>query len=464
VREYPWGDYTKAILGVVRGSRDILLAQKNAREHFSPHWLTDHFPWYLYSSISGATPQRGIGGIEQVFDSWLAGTADHYVHHLDRNMIVVQGFTKKVAEGKSPCSVVLTIDIGLQRFIARLIQKKVAETDALLGMAVVMDAHSGEALAAYSASRHQGQMISDDNRVFTSSFEPGSVAKPLMMLYALELGVVSENDRFDCNLPARVGNKIYRDERRYTHHLSPREVLAVSSDAGMAQIVSRIISNKGGRLSTDTVSFLRRCGLGESMSINHTAICRSTLPSPEQWTSITGSQLAIGYELKVSPFHLVSAYAGLVNGGKLVKPMLVRKIVDQDGLTVRKFSQKRPLQECFTPRYATIVYDYLKAVVSMKGGTGRRAAIKGIEIAGKTGTSRRLVNGKYSWKSHNATFVGILPVEDSPPLIIGVFLHEVKRGSDYAGVVCAPVFREIAEYLIENGSGRKSQGKTSKEK
>lgn len=451
VREYPWGDHTKPILGVVRGSGDILLAHKNGRKPVSPHWLKGHFPWHLYSCISGATPQRGIGGIEQIFDSWLAGTADHYVHHLDRNLNPMDGFSRRLDEGESPCSLVLTIDIHLQRFVARLVQEKLAEMDAILGIAVVMDAHSGETLAAYSASLDRGQVVSDDNQVFTSSFEPGSVAKPLMMLHAFELGLVSEDDRFDCNLPTRVGNKTYKDERRYTRHLSPKEILAVSSDSGMIQIVRRIISNKGGRLSADTLSFLRRCGLGESMSINHTAISRSTLPSPERWTSITPSQLAIGYEFEASPFHLVSAYAGFANGGKLVRPMLVRKVLDKDGLPVREFSQERPLKSCFSPRYATLIHDYLKAVVSMKGGTGRRAAIEGLDIAGKTGTSRRLVHGKYSRKSHNATFVGILPVEENLILVIGVFFQDVKKGSDYAGVVCAPVFREIAMYLVERG-------------
>jgi cell division protein FtsI (penicillin-binding protein 3) len=449
VREYPWGDYTRSILGVVRGSRDILLAYKNVNKHLSRRMLWRQFPWYAYSSISGATPQRGIGGIEELFDPWLAGTADHYVHHLDRNRNLMDGFTRRIGEGKSPCSIVLTIDIHLQRFVAQLVRKKLIETSAILGMAVVMDSHSGETLAAYSASLDKGKMRFDDNRVLTSSFEPGSVAKPLMMLHAFELGVVGENDRFDCSHPTRVGNKIYRDERRYFRHLSPEEILALSSDSGMAQIVRRIISNKGGRLSADTLSFLRRCGLGENMAINHTAISRSTLPSPEQWTSISVSQLAIGYEFRASPFHLVSAYSGFANGGKLVRPLLVKKIVDKDGLTVKEFSQERPLRQCFSSQYATLIHGYLKAVVSMKGGTGRRAAVKGIDIAGKTGTSRRLVNGRYSRKSHNSTFVGILPVDENLTVVIGVFFQDVKKGSDYGGVVCAPVFRDIAKFLLE---------------
>ena len=452
VREYPWGGYTRAILGVTRGSSDTLLAFKRQNKPISHRRLRRIFPWFRYCAISGAVPQRGVGGIEEVFDPWLTGAPDHYIHHLDRNRNLIDGFTRRIKEGKSPCSVALTIDIHLQRFVAQAIQKKLAETGAILGMAVVMDARSGQTLAAYSASLHEGKMVFDDSRIFTSSFEPGSVAKPLMMLYAFELGLVSENDRFDCNLPFRVGNKIYRDEHRYTRDLSPKEILALSSDSGMAQIVKRIISKKGDRLSADTLGFLRRCGLGESMAVNHTAISRSTLPSPAKWTSITVSQLAIGYEFTVSPFHLVSAYAGFANGGRLVRPVLLKKIADKDGVTVRKFSQKAPRPRCFSTRGAGLIHDYLKAVVSMEGGTGRRAAIEDIEIAGKTGTSRRLVNGIYSRKSHNSTFVGILPVEESQTVVIGVFFQDVRKGSDYGGVVCAPVFRDIALFLLEKGS------------
>lgn len=451
VREYPWGDYTKAVLGVVRGSSDILWHFKKANANISHRQLKKRFPWYRHSSISGATPQRGIGGVEQIFDSWLAGTPDRYVCHLDRHLNPMEGFTEKIENGKASCSIVLSIDVQLQRLIAQLIRDMLVEKEAGLGMAVAMEAFSGEIFAAYSASYDGRKMIADDSQVFTSSFEPGSVAKPLMMLYAFSLGVVDENDRFNCNLPVRIGNKVYMDEHKYTHDLSPREVLAVSSDSGMAQIVRRIILDRGHLLPTDTVGFLSRCGIGERMPIDHTAIPRSALPSPDQWTLITPSQLSIGYEFEVSPFHLVSLYAAFANGGGRPKPILVKRIVDKNGDSVKAFSQQRPIEASLPPPYASLIYDYLKSVVSTAEGTGRKAAIDGRDIAGKTGTARRLVNGRYSRKSHNSTFIGILPVQENSIVTIGVFFQDINKGSHYGGAACAPVFREIAKYIIEKG-------------
>ena len=187
------------------------------------------------------------------------------------------------------------------------------------------------------------------------------------------------------------------------------------------------------------------------MAIDHTAIPRSTLPAPDQWTSITPSQLSIGYEFEASPFHLVSLYAAFANGGSRPEPILVKRIIDKNGKSIRAFSQKRPLETSLPPRYASLIYEYLKSVVSMAEGTGRKAAIDGRDIAGKTGTARRLVNGRYSRKSHNSTFIGILPVQENLIVTIGVFFQDIKRGSDYGGAACAPVFREIAEYIIEQG-------------
>lgn len=450
VREYPWGDSTKAMLGVVRGSSDIVTDFIKKNRDMSNQNIKRLFPWYSYAAIGGATPQRGIGGVEQVFDTWLAGTPERYIIPLDRSMQSTDRMFEKLENGEQPFSIGLTIDVELQRFMAQLIKNKLLEKRAKLAMAVVMEAFSGEILAAYSASVNSGQLMADDSQIFTSSFEAGSVAKPMMMVYAFKLGVISEKDRFNCNSPTKIGDKVYKDEHRYPHNLTPKEILVFSSDVGMTKIVKRMILKKGDQFPTDAINFLKGCGVGENISMKHPAIPKSTLPSSDRWSAITPSQISIGYEFKVSPFHLVSLYAAFANGGRRVKPILVKKIFGTDGKAVKTHFQKAPLRECFPERYANLIHDYLRAVVSTKGGTGRRAAITGVDIAGKTGTARRLVNGKYSRKSHNSTFIGILPVRNNFTMVIGVFLQDIKRGSDYGGTACAPIFKEIAQYIIDS--------------
>lgn len=454
VRAYPWADYTRSILGTVRGSNDLFRSFMKANVAAENRQIKAEFPWYRYASINGATPQRGIGGIEQALDPWLAGTPDRYLVHLDKHLYPIENTTETVEKGTAPGSVVLTIDSHLQRFVARLVQATVTESMAGLGMVVVMETHGGRILAAYSTSYDDGRLSANDSRIFTSSFECGSAAKPLMMLYAFSLGVIDEDDRFDCNVSTRIGDQIYRDSRSYSHDLSPREILTVSSDSGMAQIVKRIILKKGSRLAIDMIRFFNRSGIGRSISLQHTAIARSTLPSPDSWSAITPSQIAIGYEFKASPFHLASVYSGFANGGRVPRPSLVENIIDGKGRIAMGLHQEEPLAVGFPPRHASLILDYLKSVVSEKEGTGRKAAVDGFQIAGKTGTARRLVNGKYSRRSHNSTFVGILPLTESPSVVIGVFFQDIKKGSDYGGDACAPLFREIAEHII----GRSAKG------
>jgi len=453
IRLYPWNIYTKVILGCVRGGKDLLdnyIFDNYLKEntHLSIKEIRKIFPWYRYSEISGATPQRGIGGVEEIFNGWLSGAEERCICHLDLNVKVRREFSEIIEKGREPCSIILTLDIDLQRFIADLIRRKVMEKQALLGMAVVMDAFDGEILAGYSVSQENSKLVDDDWHLFTASFEPGSLLKPLIMCCAFEDNAITQNDRFDCNSPLKIAGQSYSDEHRYEAYLSPREIIAFSSGCGMAQVVNKIMLREKGNFPAHFYRFLREWGIGENIRLQHTAISKSNLPPVSKWSQITPFQMAIGYELQVSPFHLLSLYAAFVNGGKRVTPLLVKKIMDKKGMTKKEFNQENHLRKCSVMNEDAPIYDYLKAVVSMPNGTGKRAAIKGLEIAGKTGTARRLVNKKYSRKSHNSSFIGILPCKDNF-LVIGVFFQDIKKGSDYGGLACAPVFREIGEHIME---------------
>lgn len=453
IRFYPWNIYTKAILGCVRGGKGLLdnFIFDNCLKgntHFPIKKIREVFPWYRYSEISGATPQRGIGGVEELFDGWLSGAEERCVCHLDLNVKLRRGFSRIIKEGRGPCFLTLTLDIDLQRFIADLIRRKVMEKEALLGMAVVMDAFEGEILAGYSVSQENSKLIEDDWHLFTARFEPGSLLKPLIMYCAFEDNCITQNDRFDCNSPFKIAGQSYSDEHRYEAHLSPREIIAFSSGSGMAQVVSKIMGRERDNFPAHFYGFLRKWGIGENIRLQHTAVSKSYLPHVANWSQITPYQMAIGYELQVSPFHLLSLYAAFVNGGKRVIPLLVKRIVDKKGIIKKEFDQENHVRKCSVKNEEDPIYDYLKAVVSMPNGTGKRAAIKGLEIAGKTGTARRWMNGKYSKKSHNSSFIGILPYKDTF-LVIGVFFQDIKKGSDYGGLACAPVFRQIGEHIME---------------
>ena len=156
----------------------------------------------------------------------------------------------------------------------------------------------------------------------------------------------------------------------------------------------------------------------------------------------------MGHAVSTTPMQIHSAMATIANGGVLMKPKFINRVFDKNGKTITHFNTKAKKKGCYN-RVAKSLTEMLVSVVSNEG-TAKNAKIKGFNIAGKTGTTQKLINGKYSHKHHVGSFVGYFPAED-PEIVITVVVDEakMKRGLlGYGGTVAAPAFKNVAEKII----------------
>ncbi|MGE0822494.1 MAG: penicillin-binding transpeptidase domain-containing protein [Candidatus Binatia bacterium] len=385
---------------------------------------------------------QGIAGIEKTYDRYLREVPAEIVGERDAlgRMILVQG-------GPTPSEMLnvhLTIDIGLQGIAEAELAQAVSKTRALGGVAVVLDARTAEVLALAQVPTFNPNAPGDvspgirRNRLISDCYEPGSTLKTLLIAAALEEKIVSPRERIFCEYGRYpVGRSIINDTHRHGW-LSVPEVLQLSSNIGAAKI--------GERLGKETYEkYLRAFGLGRKTELELPGESAGILPPANKWGRIHLVTASFGQGIAVTPIQLATAYAALANGGVLMRPSIVKKIVNSEGKLVEARSPQ-PLWQVVRSETADLMIAMMEKVVENEG-TGRRAQVEGFRVAGKTGTSQKPdPRGGYSARGRIASFIGIIPAEQ-PRLVILVALDEPKT-SVYGGQVAAPVFQAIAQQSL----------------
>jgi len=310
-----------------------------------------------------------------------------------------------------------------------------------------MNALNGEVLALANSPSFNpnelGKVFPEQmrNRAVADMFEPGSVFKVVTLLAAVNEGKITDQDEFFCeNGKFKIPGTTLHDWKPYGE-LSFREVFMKSSNIGVAKIVQAL---------TPSVfsGYLRRLEFGRKSGIDLPAEAGGSVKPIEEWSKTSAFIIPIGQEIGVNLLQLTRTFAVVANGGYLVRPHLVTSICSQGFCgSVEIEDRKRVIPTSAANR----AKDILISVVSE--GTGKRAQVKGRRIGGKTGTAQKYDPkiGKYSPSKYRATFVGFI-ADLNPPLIIGVTVDEPKR-SHFGGVVAAPVFRNIAQKVINYTEG-----------
>jgi cell division protein FtsI (penicillin-binding protein 3) len=311
-------------------------------------------------------------------------------------------------------------------------------------MAVALDPRTGEVLAMASyppfnpnAPRRGAELR---NRVVADSFEPGSTMKTFAIAGALDRGAIRPLDPIDCGSGSlAVGANVIHDHEA-VGWVGPAKVLAVSSNVGAARIAARL-----GRQGLHDA--LLAFGFGERSGIGLPGEVRGQLPFPR--SEIALATQAFGQGLTATALQVTTAMAAVANGGVLVRPRVVKRIVDPASGEVLEEARPEPVRRAVSAETAATVARWLVGVVEDPKGTGKRARLEGWRVAGKTGTAQKAdaISGGYSADRHFSSFVGFAPA-DAPRVAIGVFVDEPK-GEIYGGEVAAPAFREIAEYAMK---------------
>ncbi len=388
---------------------------------------------------------QGLEGIERVLDADLRGEVEALDVERDargRRMVVHERWRPLPRVG---ARVELTLDAGLQHVAEAELEAVVAEFGAEAASAIVLAPETGEVLAMASVPRidpnHFGSASPAQwrNRLIADSYEPGSTFKAILAAEAMESGLVAPQEKIFCeNGHFPVGRRVIHDSHPHGT-LEFADVIAQSSNIGSAKVAERLGRERFG-------AALARFGFGRPTGIDLPGEVAGLLRPTERWGRIHLITTAFGQGIAVTPLQLVRAFAAIANGGRLMRPYAVRRIVEENG-HVRYAGQPHVDAEVISPESAAQVTAMLRRVV--EAGTGGNARIEGISVAGKTGTAQKVdpVTRRYHARARMSSFVGFVPAEH-PQLVILVVVDTPKKAT-YGGVVAAPVFRRIAEYGLE---------------
>ena len=378
---------------------------------------------------------RAIGGIESALDSLLRGSPGRRALLRDGKGARMASPEEVPLEAVPGNTVVLTLHQGLQDIAERALSDAVSQMDASGGDIVVLDPHTGEIRAL--ASRRAGARTTGATAL-TEPYEPGSTLKPFIAAALYERGRVRLTD----SVPTYNG--VYTFNRRTIRDvhkakaMSFAEVIQQSSNIGMVQFAERLSPR-------EQYEALRDAGFGMTTGLPYPSESPGRLYPVSQWSGTSAASLAMGYEISVTPVQLAAAYAAFANGGELLEPRLLQEVRAPDGRVLWQ-AERRVVRRVMSARTAQVMRELLRDVVA--GGTATSADLATFEVAGKSGTARRVsTDGRgYSAGSYTASFVGLFPA-DAPQYVILVKLDN-PQGAYYGGRTAAPVTKVVLEAAI----------------
>jgi cell division protein FtsI/penicillin-binding protein 2 len=375
---------------------------------------------------------RGVNGIELSCDKLLSG---------------VHGWCDGGAEvaARRGLDVVLTLDAGVQNIVEAELEQAMQKYSPRSLSAIVVVPRTGAILAlanlpTFDPNRPGVVPVENlRNRALSDPSEPGSTFKVVVVAGALDAQVVSLADTFDCEHGRFLfAGRSLGDHASYGS-LTVENIITKSSNIGAAKI--------GIKLGPDRLyDCIRRFGFGERSGVPLPGESRGYIRRVVDWEKISISRLPMGHELLVTPMQMLMAVAAIANEGRLMRPMIIERLQDEQGNLVKQF-RPEVTRQAVSPATAGQMTRALKTVVSPTG-TAQKAKLDHYTAAGKTGTAERFVNGTYKSGYYFSSFIGFFPA-DEPELCIGVMfdhLHDPDRKKGhYGGEVAGPVFRAIGE-------------------
>jgi cell division protein FtsI (penicillin-binding protein 3) len=373
---------------------------------------------------------RALSGLELEFDSLLRGQPGRAVSRQDAKRRTLPGALQEIISPISGNDVFLTIDADLQEIAREALADALERTGAQSGEIVMANPRTGEILAAVS-SKPGGRSW----RAVTEPYEPGSTLKPFTLAALLaEKRTRLEDSVFAENGEYKNGARTIKDVHAYGW-LTVAQALQYSSNIALAKLSDR--------LQPETqYEYLKAFGFGSQTGITYPSESSGVLRRPASWTKYSRASLAIGYEISVTPLQLLMAYAALANGGVLMQPRLVREVRSRDGRMTTE--EPKAVRRAIPERVAEELRPVLADVVT--AGTAQTASLGAFTIAGKTGTTRNFVRGRYLSGAYTSSFAGFFPTRD-PQLVFLVKLDS-PQGDYYGGLTAAPVSRATLEAAL----------------
>lgn len=386
----------------------------------------------------------GVDGVERSLEAELAGE-DGY-RHIERDrtgkeVVIYRGQEQAPRNGYN---VQLTIDMGLQAILEAEIEAAFKELKPETVTGILVDPKTGEILALANRpcfdpndlnSTKPEQMI---NRAILDMVEPGSTFKIVVASGAMNERVVNERTLIYCENGAfAYGGRILRDHHGYGN-MTVSEIIKKSSNIGSAKMALMMGDDK-------YYEYVRRFGFGERTGVELPGEIPGMVSPPARWDKLTITRMPMGHAIAVTPLQIVMGMSVMANGGKLMKPHIVRTIKDETGNDIYRF-EPEVVREVVPEKVAKFLSAALESVVG-EGGTAQLARVAGFLVAGKTGTAQKVdPKGGYTPGKYVVSFVGYMPAED-PRFVCLIMVNDAKIASNlnYGGLVAAPVFSRVAE-------------------
>ncbi|UQY44848.1 peptidoglycan glycosyltransferase FtsI [Erwinia sp. PK3-005] len=392
--------------------------REESRRYYPAGQVTSHL--IGFTNIDG----QGIEGVEKSFDRWLTGQPGERTVRKDRFGRVIEDISS--VDSQAAHNLALSIDERLQALVYRELNNAVAFNKAESGTAVLVDVNTGEVLAMANSPAYNPNNLSNTpkdvmrNRAITDIFEPGSTVKPMVVMTALQRGVVRENTVLN-TLPYRVNGHEIKDVARY-NELTLTGVLQKSSNVGVSKLALAMPSSA-------LVETYSRFGLGKPTNLGLVGESSGLYPHKQRWSDIERATFSFGYGLMVTPLQLARVYATIGSYG-IARP-----------LSITKVDPPVPGERAFPESLVKTVVHMMESV-ALPGGGGVKAAIKGYRIAIKTGTAKKVgPDGRYVNK-YIAYTAGVAPASH-PRFALVVVINDPQAGKYYGGAVSAPVFGAI---------------------
>ncbi len=416
--------------------------------------------------FAGDDNQGLMGGVEEVMDKYLKGTPGKILSEVDARGGAVPSGSEKRIDAQDGLNVVLTVDETIQYMVSKSLDKAIEDNKVMGGaIGIVMDPNTGDLLAMVSKPDYdlnspfafpQNAMIEDidpsqwiersrdtvnilsktvwRNKAISDTYEPGSTFKSITAAAGLEEGVVAP-DTITNDLPIKVTGwpkpiNCWRSSPHGTETF--REAVYNSCNPAFVKVAQSLGIDR-------FYSYVKAFGFMDKTGIELKGEAKSQFQSKPK--EIDMAVASFGQRFTITPLQLATAYTALVNGGKLMKPRLIKELTDSDGNVVEKF-EPQVVRTVISEQTSRTIRDILEGVVADPKATGGNAYVKGFRVGGKTGTSETTKEDVYI-----ASFCGFAPAND-PKIIVLVVLIDPRGDSHMGGVIAAPVVAKITEDVL----------------
>ena len=429
----------------------------------------DHKRYYpeenLFGQIVGFTniDDIGLSGLERQYNKYLEPKTGSRV--FKRN-----GLGKRISDPTLPydapedgSDIYLTINKEYQAILREELINQIENTEASSAMGLILNPQTGEIVSMVSVPDFDPNNPQDfeveyqKNRLILDILEPGSTFKVVTMAAALKSNI-SVTDEYNVEGPYNFHNIKMIEDSEPHEVLTVKEILAYSSNIGTIKIAESLGRDK-------LYNQAREFGFGSKTGFNLNLEQSGKVYETKKWSLSSMHSIPIGYEVSVTPIQIAMAYAAIANGGFLLKPYMVDEVKKSDNTVLK--NEQRFRKRILSQSDAAILKDML--FYTVENGSGKKARISGWDVSGKTGTSKKIIDGEYSESEFLASFVGFFPKEN--PQLLGLIIIDgpsVDKNYHWGSMSAAPVFQSVMQRIInidseitKNKTNKKNKNKKS---